>query len=118
MYYDLECPYCEEGLKVCHDDGIGYGEDEKNRMNCSHCGKDFVFSTSISYNYESEKADCLNDSDCKFELTHTHPKEFSKMRCSICDDERELTDAERLLNNIGTKDSYFKELNKKLCQKK
>lgn len=57
---DLECPYCGEGLEICHDDGFGSEEDELYEMECEYCEKSFVFDTSISYNYESYKADCLN----------------------------------------------------------
>lgn len=112
---DLECPYCDEGLEVCHDDGDGdgYSEDEKHQMNCPYCEKDFVFTTSISYYYEPEKADCLNTGKHDFKLTTTFPKEFSKMRCSMCDEEKELTDKERGQFDIGTKDSYFEKLNQK-----
>lgn len=57
---DLECPYCEAGLDVCHDDGFGYEEDKAHEMECDECGKSFVFHTSVHYYYEPSKADCLN----------------------------------------------------------
>ena len=109
---DIECPYCEKELDICHDDGFDYNEDELHQMECPHCEKSFVFRTSISFYYEPEKADCLNDGKHDYQLTHTAPKEFSKMRCSMCDDERELTEDERVKYNIGTKESYFEALNK------
>lgn len=107
---DLECPYCGKDLEVCHDDGDGYSEDEKHQMNCSFCEKEFVFTTSVSYYYDPEKADCLNDGNHDFKLTSTYPREFSKMRCSMCGEEKELTDKERGQFDIGTKESYFKKL--------
>ena len=107
---DIECPYCEKELDINHDDGFGYEEGVTHQMECGHCGKSFVFTTSISFYYEPEKADCLNDGKHNYQLTHTTPKEFSKMRCSMCDDERELTDTERIKYNIGTKESYFEAL--------
>lgn len=107
---DLECPYCEKELDINHDDGFGYEEDIKHEMECPYCEKRFVFTTSISYYYEPEKADCLNDGNHNYELTHTYPKEFSKMRCSMCGDEREMTDEERIKFNIGTKQSYMDSL--------
>ena len=58
--YDLECPYCEAKLNVCHDDGFGYEEGMRHEMQCSECDKNFVFETSISFDYEPEKAECLN----------------------------------------------------------
>lgn len=117
MSYDIECPYCEKGLNINHDDGFGYVEDITYQMECSHCGKSFVFTTSISFYYEAERADCLNDGKHDYQLTHTCPKEFSKMRCSMCDDERELTDDERAEYNIGTRESYFDALRKHCDQR-
>lgn len=91
---DIECPYCEEGLDINHDDGYGYGEDETYEQECSNCGKTFTFTTSISFNYDVQKADCLNGGEHDYQLTHTHPKKYSKMRCQMCDDEREPTSEE------------------------
>ncbi len=104
---DVYCPYCDAGQEINHDDGFGYEEDITYEMQCSECEKNFVFTTSISFNHEAEKADCLNGEDHNYELTHTCPKEYSKMRCVYCTDERELTDEERGRFDIGTKKSYF-----------
>ena len=57
---DVDCPYCGKGLEICHDDGFGYDEDVRHEYECGHCGKNFVFTTSISFWYAAEKADCLN----------------------------------------------------------
>lgn len=59
--HDIECPYCEKPLDICHDDGKGYYENIKHQMECSGCGKTFTFTTSISFSYEPERADCLNE---------------------------------------------------------
>lgn len=91
---DLECPYCEAELEICHDDGFGYEEGVKHQMECDHCGKSFVFETSISFYYEPEKADCLNDGNHDFKPTRTYPKEFIEMECSMCDDRRKPTEIE------------------------
>ena len=107
---DLKCPYCEAELQVNHDDGFGYEEDVKHQMDCDACDRTFVFTTSISFSYESERADCLNGMKHSYKLTTTFPKEFSKMACKYCDDIRELTKKERIDFGIGTKQSYFKEL--------
>lgn len=107
---DIECPYCEKELDINHDDGFGYEEGVKHQMECSHCGKSFVFETSILFCYEPEKADCLNDGIHDYKLTGTSPKEFSRMRCTMCEDERELTDTERIEFNIRTKEDYFASL--------
>jgi hypothetical protein len=109
---DIECPYCGKEQNIDHDDGFGYKEDVLHQMECKYCEKQFVFTTSILFHYYPEKADCLNDGNHNYQLTHTFPKEFSKMRCSMCDDERELTDEEMLKYNIGTKESYFEKLKK------
>ena len=107
---DIECPYCGKEFDICHDDGFGYEEDVKHQVECPHCKKWFVFQTLISFYYEPFKADCLNNCEHDYQLTNTYPREFSKMRCSMCDDERELTDEERLKHGIGTKESYFEKL--------
>ena len=100
MNYDLECPYCEKGLDVCHDDGFGYEEGVKHEMDCDHCGKTFTFQTSISFYYEPEKADCLNGAGHDFKLSQTYPIEFSQMVCKTCDEKRKLTDDEKIKFNI------------------
>jgi hypothetical protein len=110
---DIECPYCEKELDICHDDGFGYEEGVKHRQECPHCEKSFVFETSISFYYEPEKADCLNDDKHDYKMTTVFPKEFTQMECTMCGDRRELTDEERKEFNIGTKESYFESLNNK-----
>jgi len=107
---DINCPYCEKGLDINHDDGFGYEEDVTHEMECKHCGKSFVFTTSIMFYYKPEKADCLNGGEHDYKLSHTSPREYSKMRCSMCDDERELTENERTKYNIGTKENYLEAL--------
>ena len=107
---DIECPYCGKELEICHDDGFGYEEGVKHQMECKYCEKSFVFETSISFYYEPEKADCLNDGKHQYKLSHTYPKEFSEMVCIMCNDRRDLTEQERIDNNIGTKEDYFKSL--------
>jgi len=88
---DIQCPYCDAELDICHDDGFGYTEGVKHQMECEHCKKYFVFETSISFYYEPEKADCLNDGEHEWEPTVICPAEFTRMRCSMCGDERDLT---------------------------
>lgn len=95
MYDDVECPYCGAGQEICHDDGYGYKEGELFQQECPKCERAFVFTTSISFYYEAYKADCLNGAEHKFKPTRTFPKEFTKMRCEDCGEERELTEEER-----------------------
>jgi hypothetical protein len=85
MYSDVDCPYCGVGQEICHDDGAGYEEDATHEQECGDCEKVFVFTTSISFSYEAARADCLNGEKHKWERTHTWPKEFAKLRCSVCD---------------------------------
>lgn len=88
---DLECPYCGEELDVNHDDGYGYEEGIKHQMECKHCGKSFVFETSLIYYYEPSKADCLNGDEHDWKPSKTFPKECTKMICSQCGEERTPT---------------------------
>jgi hypothetical protein len=84
----MECPYCEAGQEVNHDDGAGYDENYRHEHECSECGKTFVFTTSISYNYSPEKADCLNGGDHVVVISATYPREYSMMCCRDCDYKR------------------------------
>lgn len=89
---DTNCPYCDAEIDINHDDGNGYKEGVTHQQECPECGKVFVFTTSISFYYEAEKADCLNEGgEHKYEPTRKIPKEFTKMRCIMCDEEREPT---------------------------
>jgi len=109
---DIECPYCEKELDINHDDGQGYEEGVQHQEYCTHCEKTFVFQTTISYDYEAQKADCLNDAEHDYKLTNTNPKAFSRMECTMCSEQRELTEEERILFNIETAESYFESLEK------
>ncbi|MDD4410861.1 MAG: hypothetical protein PHE32_04110 [Candidatus Shapirobacteria bacterium] len=93
---DTYCPYCGELQDINHDDGYGYGEDEIFNQECSNCGKIFTFTTSVLFIYDTAKASCLNGGKHKFELTHTYPKKYSKMRCEMCGEERQPTTEERI----------------------
>jgi hypothetical protein len=94
MRYDVECPYCGEGEDINHDDGYGYGQDEKHQQECGSCGKTFVFTTCISYDYDVQTADCLNDADHQYKPTMTVPREYTEMQCSMCGETRPCTPEE------------------------
>lgn len=91
---DINCPYCNAEQEINHDDGYGYEEDRMHEQQCSECDKYFTFTTSISYYYSPEKADCLNDGDHTFKATTTWPKECTKMQCVTCEKTRQPTEEE------------------------
>ena len=107
---DINCPYCDEELNICHDDGFGYEEGVNHQMECDKCDKSFVFQTSISFYYEAEKADCLNDGNHNYKPQTTYPQFFTKMECSMCGDVREPSKNEREKYNILTYEEYLKEI--------
>jgi transposase-like protein len=92
---DMECPYCGAGQEVCHDDGHGYSEEVKHKQECSECGKNFVFETTIVLYYEPSKADCLNGADHELVFRKSWPDEYSRMVCKHCDFARRATPEER-----------------------
>jgi transposase-like protein len=97
MYYDVECPYCNRGQEINHDDGYGYSEEETHQQRCNHCDRVFVYTTSISFYYEADIAPCLNkESDHHWKPIVIAPKRYTRMRCTHCDKERELTPEERI----------------------
>lgn len=92
---DLECPYCNAELEVCHDDGFGYDEGKAHEMECYECEKVFTFQTCISYDYEPSKADCLNGAphvltDWRKLWTHEGFAAYHRS-CKTCDENQQLT---------------------------
>lgn len=94
MSKDIECPYCGQWQEINHDDGYGYEEDTAHNQECGNCDKTFVFYTSISFYYESQKADCLNGSEHEYKPSSTFPRKYTKMVCKHCDDKRPPTESE------------------------
>jgi len=64
---DTTCPYCGADVEINHDDGYGYEEDQHHNQECRSCGKTFLYTTSISFWYETEKTECLNGGGHDFE---------------------------------------------------
>lgn len=91
---NLNCPYCDAEIKICHDDGFGYDTDKLHEYECPKCEKKFVFSTYIEFSFTPHKADCLNGGEHEWNKTRTYPKEYSRMKCGNCDEEREPTEEE------------------------
>lgn len=92
---DTQCPYCGALQEINHDDGYGYEEDETYQQECGSCSKTFIYTTSVSYFYDANKADCLNGGQHNYQLSHTYPKRYSRMVCQTCDDQRSPTPEER-----------------------
>lgn len=106
MSKDIDCPYCGHPQDIDRDDGNGYEEGVLHQQECGLCGKTFAFQTEVSYYYTAFKADCLNGSAHKWELTVTRPKCCSKMECSMCGERRELTEEERKQYGVETLQEY------------
>lgn len=91
---DINCPYCDAAQDINHDEGYGREEEVIHRQQCSGCDKYFTFTTSISFYYEVEKADCLNGAAHDFKPTTTYPKEYTKMECPACGETRKPSEDE------------------------
>jgi hypothetical protein len=106
---EIKCPYCGVEMDLNHDDGQGYDENIIHTDYCSKCKKNFVYTTSISFDYYPEKADCLNGSEHDFKPTNTFPKFLTKMFCRQCGESRNPTTEEKELYSIPTYEQYLKE---------
>jgi len=95
MMSEVRCPYCSSEVEINHDDGQGYAEDVLHQQQCGKCDKIFTFSTTIHFSYELFRADCLNGESHNWKPTMTVPKEYTRMRCAICEEERQPTKEER-----------------------
>jgi hypothetical protein len=91
---DCECPYCGADVEICHDDGYGYKEDEIFQQECPKCEKNFAYTICFHIEHEASKADCLNGADHKWKPTRSWPKEFTRMQCNDCGEERKPTEQE------------------------
>jgi rubredoxin len=100
MHNDMKCPYCGAGQKVFHDDGHGLEEDTPHEHGCRECGKYFVFHTTINYDYEPRKADCLNNGEHQLKMSNTYPRRHSRMRCKDCGFSRSPTPEEFAAHGI------------------
>ena len=84
---DVECPYCGAGQDICHDDGQGYEESEIHQQECEKCEKIFAFTTSISFFYDVNKADCLNGEPHKWRSMPSIPFHPNRKVCEDCGEE-------------------------------
>lgn len=102
--YEIECPYCEHMFDLCHDDGAHYDENVREETNCPSCDKVFMVSASQSWDWEGEKADCLNGGEHDWEPVWGAPREYfhETYRCKGCDEEecRDKEGREKLLKEM------------------
>ena len=90
-YHDIVCPYCHHPQDINHDDGYGYEEGQTHQQECGQCEKTFAYTTSISYHYEADKADCKNgQAEHKWSL-----QGWFRAECTVCGDTRQQTEAEK-----------------------
>jgi hypothetical protein len=81
---DVRCPYCDFSQDIDHDDSYGYEEDRIYNQSCRECEKYFVYTTSIHFYYDVEKADCLNGGEHKYKKSFTYPSGDSRLVCEDC----------------------------------
>lgn len=85
MSKEIECPYCEH---LNYDDDVEFrGEDELHEMQCAECEKNFLFRIWVHFSYNTTKADCLNGSQHDYAPTKTVPREYARVKCTICETE-------------------------------
>jgi len=89
---NIKCPYCRKEFNLPKDNN--YQNDVKYKIQCPRCKKGFVFQL-YDIDYLVTKAPCLNGGKHDYQLIKILPEEESKMRCSICNKERELTGEEK-----------------------
>lgn len=87
---DLDCPYCGAEIDICNDDGHGLNEDQIYQEQCPECEKHFVFTSYITISYTPEKAGCLNGSEHKWKEKQTYPREYTRLCCEDCGEEKPL----------------------------
>lgn len=102
MTKDIKCPYCLEEQDIDHGDGYGYQEDTVYEQECTRCGRTFIYTTTCTFHYKVEKADCLNGAEHTWKPTHTWPRCATQMYCTQCDAHRDPTDEERAKYGIPT----------------
>lgn len=77
---DVNCPYCGASQEINHDDGYGYEDGGEFEQHFRDCGKEFKYTTSISFNYEVSCQD--GDHDMEQSPIEKHSRLWN---CSKCD---------------------------------
>lgn len=89
MSEQIECPYCDAEID-CNDEDCNE-TSENYESECPKCGKSYTFTVDWSKNIYPAKADCLNDGKHDWKPNGCYPKQYSRMRCSMCNDQRDCT---------------------------
>lgn len=101
----VSCPYCNKENKLETENFNNYDQGESIERECRNCGKIFLFSYELSFEFSAQKADCLNGAEHKFERTNAYPEAFRKIACKVCGLEQHDPDREQRIKE------YFDELN-------
>lgn len=84
----IKCPYCGfENPPDCEC----LEEDADCEIECLNCEKIFMYTIGYIPVYSSWETPCLNGGKHKFKKTHTYPKEFARLRCKYCGEEKEIS---------------------------
>ena len=75
---DVSYPYCGAEQEICHDDGYGYDEDTEHQQHCRDCGKQFTYTTAVSFDYE---VFCDGEHDMEHCGIDKHPRLYNCNRC-------------------------------------
>lgn len=96
-YEEIECPYCEHAYDLCHDDGAFYNnEDDPEEEECPKCDKHFLVHSSMRWDFEAEKAECLNDGNHSWKKRYSetsiknYPELAKKENCETCRRQRTI----------------------------
>ena len=107
----VTCPYCDKECDIDHGDGAFYEEDKLEEMECEHCDKIFLVTTSIIYHHTGDVCPCKNGEEHKWKQIQGCPMEIleGKERCEYCDEERDTYTPEK---RQETHNKYIKKLDK------
>ena len=78
------CPYCDKEIEINHENNYGFCETEIYQQECDFCGKTFVFTTQISYDHTTDKADCLNGGVHQLRKRVGNPYYPNREVCFVC----------------------------------
>lgn len=92
---DIECPYCGHEQDVCQDDGHASEDGATYEEQCESCEKMFALVPSISFDFGTYKADCMNDGPHDWNVSkHIHYEGKKYRRCNVCQESEYFHDNE------------------------